>query len=128
DLVLQDLILPDMDGFELVRHLRNLPGGAELPILALSGFLGRLEEARTAEAGFTAVLVKPILASQLLESIRPYLPRQLELSALVGEGRRLLIVDDNAVQLKLARIHFSRLGFAVSTASSAAEAFAAAAE
>jgi PAS domain S-box-containing protein len=75
DLVLQDLILPDMDGFELVRHLRALPGGADLPILALSGFLGRLEEARSAKAGFTALLVKPIPPSQLIESIRPYFSR-----------------------------------------------------
>ena len=120
-------IPPDMDGFELVRHLRALPGGAELPILALSGFLGRLEAGRTAEAGFTALLVKPIPAAQLLESIRPYLPREPEQSVLVGEDRRLLIVDDNLVQLKLARIHFSRLGFVVSTASSAREALASAA-
>src|SRR5207244_529717 len=32
DLVLQDLILPDLDGFELLRRLRALPGGSELPI------------------------------------------------------------------------------------------------
>jgi PAS domain S-box-containing protein len=128
DLVLQDLILPDMDGYELIRHLRALPGGAELPILALSGFLGRLEESWTAEAGFTAMLVKPIPPRQLLESIRPYLPRQPERSGLVGEGRRVLVVDDNAVQLKLARIHFSRLGFVVSTASSAGEALKVAAD
>jgi PAS domain S-box-containing protein len=121
DLVLQDLILPDMDGFELVRHLRALPGGAEMPILALSGFLGRLEEARSTEAGFTALLVKPILPSQLLESIRPYLRRQPDLRVLIGEGRRLLIVDDDVVQLKLDRIHFSQLGFAVTTAATAAE-------
>src|SRR5580765_8400540 len=89
DLVLQDLIPPDMDGFELLRHLRALPGGAELPILALSGFLDRLEEAWTVEAGFTALLVKPIPPGQLLEVIRPYLSREPELSVLVGEGRRL---------------------------------------
>jgi two-component system cell cycle sensor histidine kinase/response regulator CckA len=128
DLVLQDLILPDMDGFELVRHLRALPGGAQLPIIALSGFLGRLEEARTADAGFTALLVKPIPPSQLLESIRPYLPIPPRSAVLVGDGRRLLVVDENAVQLKLARIHGSRLGFVVSTASSVREALKGAAE
>src|SRR5712691_5610315 len=115
-----------MDGFELVRQPRALPGGAELPILALSGFLGRLGGAWTAEVGFTALLVKPILTSQLLESIRPYLPRQPELSLLVGEGRRVLIVDDDPVRLKLARIHLSGLGFVVSTASSARDALTAA--
>src|SRR5712671_7152484 len=66
DLVLQDLILPDMDGFELLRRLRALPGGSELPILALSGFLSRLEEAHTDRDGFTALLVKPIEPSRLI--------------------------------------------------------------
>src|SRR6185503_19504109 len=104
-----------------------LPGGEELPILALSGFLGPLKEAWTAETGFTAMLVKPIPAGRLLESIRPYLPREPDLSVRVGEGRRLLIVDDTAMQLKLARIQFAHLGFDVSTASSAREALALAA-
>ncbi|HEY8945566.1 MAG TPA: response regulator, partial [Polyangiaceae bacterium] len=35
ELVLQDLILPDADGFELTRQLRALPGGDEVPIVAL---------------------------------------------------------------------------------------------
>jgi CheY-like chemotaxis protein len=38
DLILQDLLLPDTHGFDLVAQLRALPGGAPLPIVALSGF------------------------------------------------------------------------------------------
>ena len=117
DLVLQDLILPDMDGLELLRRLRALPGGAELPILALTGFLSRLEEARTDERGFTALLVKPIEPSRLIDAIRVYLPEQPELPASLGQRRRLLVVDDDPVQLKLARIHFTQRGFDVGTAS-----------
>src|SRR5215212_2703421 len=75
DLVLQDLILPDMDGLELLRHLRAMPRGPELPILALSGFLSRLEESPTDAVGFTALLVKPIEPARLLEAIGRYLPR-----------------------------------------------------
>jgi CheY-like chemotaxis protein len=86
DLVLQDLILPDMDGLELLRCLRALPGGTELPILALSGFLSRLEEAQTDEDGFTALLVKPIEPSRLIDAIRVYLPQQHELA--VARRRR----------------------------------------
>ena len=110
NLVLQDLILPDMDGLELLRRLRASPGGAELPILALSGFLSRLEHLQTDKGGFTALLVKPIEPSRLVDSIRIYLP-QGQSSTRTGRGRRLLIVDDDPVQLKLTRIHFSQLGF-----------------
>jgi PAS domain S-box-containing protein len=122
DLVLQDLLLPDMDGLELVQRLRAL-AGTELPILALSGMLGRLEASRTADAGFTTLLMKPIEPSRLVESIRAYLPPRYEPSdRVLHGGQRLLVVDDDAVQLKLTRIHFSHLGFDVITAAGAADA------
>jgi PAS domain S-box-containing protein len=126
DLILQDLILPDMDGLELLRRLRVLPGGAELPILALSGFLSRLEEARTDTSGFTALLIKPIDSHHLIDTIRIHLPQQAGAASAHVHGRRLLLVDDDLVQLKLARIHFSQLGFDVRVASSAEPALIAA--
>src|SRR5215216_4504622 len=92
DLILQDLVLPDMDGLELVRRLRAI-AGSELPILALSGLLSRPEESRMAGAAFTALLLKPIEPSRLVETIRAYLPRRRELAA-EQTGIRLLIVDD----------------------------------
>ncbi|MGZ9112546.1 MAG: response regulator, partial [Rhodoplanes sp.] len=126
DLILQDLILPDMDGLDLLRRLRALPGGKELPILALSGFLSRLEEAQTEQEGFTALLVKPIEPSRLVEAIRVYMPQPPALAPSIGVGRRLLVVDDDPVQLKLTRIHFSQLGFEVAAVSGASEALIAA--
>jgi PAS domain S-box-containing protein len=126
DLVLQDLILPDMDGIELLRRLRGLPGGPELPILALSGFLSRLEEAQTDRQGFTALLVKPIEPSRLIEAIRVYLRPHAVPAAYRGEDRRLLVVDDDPIQLKLTRLHFSHLGFDVSVAGGASDALVAA--
>jgi PAS domain S-box-containing protein len=121
-LILQDLILPDMNGFELVRRLRALPCVGTRPVVALSGFLGRIEEARTAEAGFTAVLVKPIEPTRLLDAIHAYVAVDREGSARVGEGLRLLLVDDDPVQLKLTRIYFEQNGFEVAVATSAAAA------
>lgn len=125
-LVLQDLILPDMSGLELLRRLRDLPGGTELPIVALSGFLGSLEEAPTDERGFTALLVKPIEPNRLVAAVRAFLPAAPPADASIGRGRRLLVVDDDPVQLKLTRIYFSQLGFEVLTAGNAAEALASA--
>ena len=45
DLILQDLLLPDIDGFDLVKRFRKLPGGPGVPILAVSGFTPGLDEA-----------------------------------------------------------------------------------
>jgi PAS domain S-box-containing protein len=122
DLVLQDLVLPDMSGFELVRQLRALPRGSEIPIVALSGFMGRIDEARASEAAFTSVLVKPIDPSRLIDCVRSYCPIRRAPVASSVRGRSLLIVDDDPVQLKLLRIHFEQQGYDIRTASSALEA------
>jgi PAS domain S-box-containing protein len=121
-LVLQDLILPDMSGFELVRQLRALPGGAETPILALSGFLNRIEEARTGQSDFTALLVKPVEPARLLETVAAYLPARHRERDRSADGRKLLVIDDDPVQLKLAKLHLEQLGFDVTGATSSVEA------
>ncbi|MBC8067751.1 MAG: response regulator [Deltaproteobacteria bacterium] len=110
-LVLQDLMLPDMDGFELVERLRELPGLAEIPILAFSGFLSKLEEVRVSAVGFTDVINKPIEPSRLLQIIRAHLPSAEPLDRRIGNGKLLLLADDDAVQNKLACFRFERLGF-----------------
>jgi PAS domain S-box-containing protein len=119
-LVLQDLVLPDMNGFELVRQLRSLVGPS-VPILALSGFLNRVDDARSSEAGFNALLVKPVEPSRLIEVIRPYFPHAPS-AVSVGKGCRVLVVDDDLVQLKLTRLQLTQLGFEVIPASSARDA------
>jgi two-component system, cell cycle sensor histidine kinase and response regulator CckA len=122
DLILQDLLLPDMDGLELIGRLRALPESESLPIIAFSGFLSRLEYGRAAAAGFSDFLAKPVEPSRLLQTVRAHLPEHVEVQGHVGEGRRLLIVDDDPVQLKLARLHFGRLGFECVTATDGVEA------
>lgn len=119
-LVLQDLILPDMNGFELMRQLRAL-GAASTPIIALSGFLNRVEDARHAATGFTALLVKPVEPSRLLEVIRPYFPAEAEQQPF-GKDCRVLVVDADRAQRELTRMHLKQLGFEVMVAASTLEA------
>jgi len=69
DLVLQDLMLPDIDGLELVKILRNLPEREDVPILAFSSFLGKLEAARSEPGTFQGFITKPIEPSALVEII-----------------------------------------------------------
>ena len=122
DLVLQDLLLPDIDGFELVTSLRKLRRGPEVPILAYSGFLSKLEEARVSEVGFDDLITKPIEASQLLRLIQSYLPPPREEPGAFGRGQTLLIVDDDAVQRKLAAFRLARHGYSITTAADGQEA------
>ena len=55
--VLQDLMLPDADGFELVGQLRDL-AGSDVSILAFSGFVSKLDEARASTVGFDDIIPK----------------------------------------------------------------------
>ena len=122
DLVLLDLVLPDTSGFHLLREIRALPDGADIPVLAFTGFLPRDEEARAAAAGFTEFLVKPVEPSRLVRTIRAYVgtaPASVERR---GAGRRVLMVEDDPVQRKLARAHLERAGFKVDTAADGLEA------
>ena len=66
DLVVEDLILPDMDGIELARRIRALPRGRECVLVALSGLASKLEEARTVTPGFAQQLFKPMEPSKLI--------------------------------------------------------------
>src|SRR5688572_29382671 len=122
DLVLQDLNLPDVDGFALAAQLRALPGVADVPILAVSGFLSKHDEARVSAVGFNDVIMKPIEASRLLQIVRAHLPNAGIPEAAFGEGRRLLVVDDDSVQRKLLSFRLKRLGFETAVASDGIEA------
>ena len=58
-----DIGLPDMDGYETARRIRELPGGREARIVAASGYGEVAGAAR--EAGMDAYLVKPLQLAQL---------------------------------------------------------------
>ena len=59
DVVLSDISMPEMDGFQFLSELRKLPGKEDLPAIALTGF-GRPEDMqRAASEGFHAHLTKP---------------------------------------------------------------------
>jgi len=70
-LIVQDLMLPDMDGVELGRQLRLL---SSAPIIAMSGLLSRLDEARLSTIGFVDFLVKPVPLPLLRERVRAHVP------------------------------------------------------
>jgi PAS domain S-box-containing protein len=58
--VLLDIGLPGQDGYEIARKIRSLPGGAELKLIAVSGYGHEAAVARGREAGFDRYLVKPV--------------------------------------------------------------------
>ncbi len=111
--VLQDLMLPDADGFALVGELRRIAGDAEVSILAFSGFISELDGAHISTVGFDDIITKPVAPSRLVPMIEAHLPIVVPSSGRFGNGRRVVIADDDPMQLKLATFRLTRLGFEV---------------
>lgn len=65
DVVLLDIGLPHMDGYEVAQKLRQVPGGAQLQLVAITGYGGAEEIQRIRAAGCDHYLRKPIALADL---------------------------------------------------------------
>ena len=70
DLVLMDLGLPDIDGFETARRMREVPSFARTPIVAVTGWVGGDGEERGRREGFAGHIQKPFRVETLLAEVR----------------------------------------------------------
>lgn len=70
DVMLLDVMMPNMDGLEVCRRLRSQPATAELPIIMVSAKI-QVEAIREGlDAGATRYLTKPVSRSNLVETVR----------------------------------------------------------
>ena len=70
DLIILDLMLPTISGWELLEYLRREERLLGVPVLVLSAFARPEEKQRALAAGATAYLVKPFSLRQLLDSVK----------------------------------------------------------
>ncbi|HJZ84912.1 MAG TPA: response regulator [Polyangia bacterium] len=73
DLVLSDVLMPNLDGFGLVQAIRARPGGRDLPVLMLTSLGDIATQSRAIELGADDVLVKPIGETELAVRVRSLL-------------------------------------------------------
>lgn len=71
DLILMDIMMPEVDGFEATRRLRGFPETRHVPIITLTAMEGARDQA--IEAGADDFLAKPINSGQLLDKVRDWL-------------------------------------------------------
>lgn len=69
DIVLLDLGLPGIDGYEVARRLHATPGLGPMRLIALTGYGQEGDRRRTSEAGFEAHLTKPVDFDELMRTI-----------------------------------------------------------
>jgi DNA-binding response OmpR family regulator len=69
-MVILDLMLPDMDGFEVCRRLKATPRTAGVPVVMLTAMTQEESRRRGLEAGAAAYMTKPFDPDELIEMIR----------------------------------------------------------
>ncbi|MFC9918333.1 response regulator [Agromyces binzhouensis] len=75
DLVLMDLQLPGIDGYEALRRLRRDPRLEEVPVVAVTAFAMKEDRERTSREGFDGYLGKPISVPALPSQVGDFLER-----------------------------------------------------
>jgi DNA-binding response OmpR family regulator len=71
-LVLLDLMLPDIDGFEVCRHLRAAKATRDVPIVIVSALSGENDVRYGRECGANDYLTKPVAPDRLIKTIKHY--------------------------------------------------------
>jgi CheY-like chemotaxis protein len=132
DIVLSDLLMPEMDGVELAAKIRDALGAKAPPIVILSSVGLRDRE----QAGVAGWLAKPVKPSSLHDTIATVLlggtvvhpaaaPVEPEPMAAEHRPLRILLAEDNAVNQKLALRLLSQMGYGAQVANDGQEAISA---
>ncbi len=101
DMVLMDISMPGMDGFEATRRIRSSHNARVLPIVALTAYSGSEERQRSVSSGMNGYLLKPLERDELTAVLGQYLEQEGAGSALSGAaegaGSEAGLVDVDAI-------------------------------
>ena len=73
DLILMDIQLPGIDGYETTRRIKANPALRHIPVIAVTSYALSGDDVKALEAGCDAYVTKPFDPAELLEKIRGYL-------------------------------------------------------
>lgn len=74
DLILMDIQLPAMDGYEATRRIKADPTSCAIPIIAVTSYALSGDDAKAKTAGCDAYVTKPFSPRQLMATVRTFLP------------------------------------------------------
>jgi DNA-binding NarL/FixJ family response regulator len=96
DLILMDAVMPGLDGFETTRAIKQMPRGAPVPIIFMTGLTESEHVVHALEAGGVDYVRKPIVVEELLARVRVHMANARQAQgghyALDATGRNLIAV------------------------------------
>ncbi|HID10542.1 MAG TPA: response regulator [Candidatus Latescibacteria bacterium] len=128
DVIVSDVVMPGMDGYELCRRVREDPKMKEIPFIFLSAKVGPEDRVRGLDVGADDYVTKPFQPQELLAKLRVTFKRleiyrrQREELGLPGVLPSVLVVDDEPFWVKVLTRQLEQAGFRVRTASDGQEA------
>ena len=131
DLVLLDMAMPEMDGLSTARAFKSDPALATIPLVMLTSMLPCHDAEELAASGLEAQLSKPIHREQLLGCLTRVVAQhgistdpatRIKRAPFVGNCRRVLVVEDNVVNQKVAVRMLEKLGYRADVAANGKEA------
>ncbi len=109
DGLIVEIPLPDGDAYELVEHVRTLPGGEDIAIIIVSKQTGFLDKVRSIHCGADAHFEKPVDMKAMLRRMRYLLDKRRQ------EAPRILSVEDDPDQAAFIRAFLESAGYQVRT-------------
>lgn len=127
DLLLLDVQMPGMDGFQFAEHLKNNPGTFNGPVIIMTSAFTSGDGDKCRELGIAGYLTKPLKQSQLLneigivigdEEIRKsrFVRTRAPLQQEAARRLKILLVEDNPVNQKLMVVMLTKMGHSVTSA------------
>lgn len=81
DMILLDFMMPELDGFEFCRFLRQDPRFKDVPVIAVTGLKGDEDQQKMKDAGVNDILTKPFSMDQLVKKIEHFRPARNQKAA-----------------------------------------------
>ncbi len=138
DVAVLDYLMPDMNGVELARAIRRLPGEQQLPLVMLTALsLSPQEIEKELRSMFAAWLRSPMKKSQMYETLVQVLCETPKLQSVSQDlspappktqlkaGLRILVAEDNTINQQVALLMLQKLGYRADIAGNGNEAIAA---
>lgn len=110
DLIITDVEMPEMSGYQLCSWVKNHPDYSRLPVIISSTLSQSFEIDKGFDAGADDYMVKPVDPDELINKLRTVLFNELK-----KQREHLLVIDDSKVMLSMVGNALENQGFRVST-------------